>query len=236
MKLSLIIPAYNEEKRIADTLDAIFKYLSKQDYTYQVIVVDDGSQDRTGEIAKQANPDIQLIAYHPNRGKGFAVKTGMQAAKGDIRVFFDADASTPINEIDKLWPIFKQGADVIIGSRMLPGSDIQIRQATYRQTMGRIYNLILKCLRLTDFPDTQCGFKAFTAESTNILFPRQTVHRFGFDCEILHIAKLHQLNVVQIPIRWINSPASKVHPIVSSIKMFLEAISVRIKSFRRIYS
>ena len=236
MKLSLIIPAYNEEVRIGDTLAAVFEYLSKQEYTWEVIVVDDGSQDGTAEIAKQAKADIQVIAYQPNRGKGFAVKTGMQAAKGEIRVFFDADASTPIEEIEKLWPQFDDGADVVIGSRVLPDSDVEVHQAKCRELMGKTYNLMLRCMALTSFRDTQCGFKAFTAESSNIIFPKQTIDRFGFDCELLHIAKIHALRIEQVPVRWINSPASRLHPIVDSIKMFQDLVSVRLKAFRGIYS
>ena len=236
MKLSLIIPAYNEEKRIGDTLESVYQYLSKQQYPWEIIVVDDGAQDRTVEIAKQAKAEIQVISYNSNRGKGFAVKTGMQAAKGEIRLFFDADASTPIDEIEKLWPLFDDGADIVIGSRVLPDSNVEVHQARPREVMGKTYNLMLRCMALTSFPDTQCGFKAFTAKSTNIIFPKQTIERFGFDCELLHIAKIHDLRIEQVPVRWINSPASKLHPVIDSIKMFQELISVRLKSFRGIYS
>ena len=232
MKLSLIIPAYNEEERIGGTLEAISQYLAKQTYAWEVIVVDDGGQDRTVEAVREAEGDVQVISYQPNRGKGFAVKTGMQAAKGAIRVYFDADGSAPISEVEKLWPKFDAGADVVIGSRELPDSEVAISQAWPRKLMGKTYNLVLRCIGLTHFPDTQCGFKAFTAASSELIFPKQTIDRFGFDCELLHIATIHGLRIEQVPVRWLNSPASRVHPVIDSIKMFQEMLSVRLKSFR----
>lgn len=150
-------------------------------------------------------------------------------ATGDYRVFYDADGSTPIEELEKLWPRFDDGADIVIGSRALPGSDIVVRQAWYRESLGRTYNMLLRWIGLTQFRDTQCGFKGFTRQACEIVFPRQTVSRFGFDVEILYIARKHGLRIDEIPIRWINSPESRVHPLSDSARMAFDMLSIRVK-------
>jgi len=176
-RLSLIIPAYNEERRITVTLDHILSYLARQDYDVKIILVDDGSLDTTAELVKALYPKVNVISYTPNRGKGHAVKTGMMAATGDYRVFYDADGSTPIDELDRMWPCFDAGADIVIGSRSLPESDVQVRQHYIRESMGRTFNKFVKMILGLPFVDTQCGFKGFTARSSQILFPRQRRNR-----------------------------------------------------------
>lgn len=225
--VSIVIPAYNEEQRIAGTLTQWREYFTAQPYQVEFIVVDDGSRDNTSGIVRESFPDVEVISYQPNRGKGYAVKQGMLAARGDYRFFCDADASTPIEEIEKVWPEFDAGAAVVIGSRALRGSDIRVHQAWYRENMGRCYNLLLRGLGLTSFPDTQCGFKGFTAESCGIIFPRQTICGFGADCEILYIARKHGLSIAQVPVRWQNSAESRVHPIFDSMAMIREAFAIR---------
>ncbi len=229
-RVSLIIPAYDEGGRIAATLENVSEYFSEQDYAFEVIVVDDGSRDDTRAIVERAFPDVRLVGYAKNRGKGYAMRRGLAEADGAFRIVYDADASTPIAEVEKFWPEFENGAAVILGSRALPGSDVQIRQPKYRRLMGRGYNMLLHALRLTPFRDTQCGFKAFTAESCEVILPRLTVNGFGSDCEMLFVAQLHGLSVVQIPVLWINSPDSKVNPILDSIGMFCEVVMIRVNA------
>lgn len=229
MRLSIVIPAYNEEERIASTLEAIHVYRSGLDYDSEVIVVDDGSTDDTVSVVHDACPDVQVISYHPNRGKGHAVRAGMTAAKGAYRLFYDADASTPIEEVDKVWPSFDAGADIVIGSRSLPESDVRIHQPWYRENMGRVFNIIIRALGVTRFPDTQCGFKAFTAHACDVVFPRQTIERFSFDAELLYIARKHGLRVEQVPIRWFNCPHTSLNPLSDSARMFWDALTIRFK-------
>jgi dolichyl-phosphate beta-glucosyltransferase len=229
VRLSIVIPAFNEEERIGSTLRTIDVFLDQKEYDAEVIVVDDGSVDDTVAVTHEASPNARVISYRPNRGKGHAVRTGMTAAKGEVRLFCDADGSTPIEEVDKLWPLFDGGADVVIGSRSLPGSDVQIHQPWYRENMGRMFNRIIRVLGVTHFPDTQCGFKAFTAHACGIVLPRQTVERFSFDAELLYIAQKHELRVEQLPIRWINCPHTSVNPVSDSARMFWDAMSIRVK-------
>lgn len=229
MRLSIVIPAYNEDDRIGPTLERINAFLAKADYESEIIVVDDGSSDNTVSVVHDKAPATQVISYRPNRGKGHAVRTGMTAAKGDIRVFYDADGSTPIEEVDKLWPVFESGAEVVIGSRSIPGADVQIHQPWYRENMGRVFNRIIRILGITHFPDTQCGFKAFTAHACSIVLPRQTIARFSFDAELLYIAQKHDLRVEQLPIRWINSPHTSVHALIDSVRMFWDVLTIRFK-------
>lgn len=233
--LSVVVPCYNEAARIGRTLDMFHAYLAGQNYSWEIIVVDDGSDDGTAEAVRGSFPGVRVISYRPNRGKGHAVKEGMLAARGAYRLVSDADGSTPIEEIEKFWPELERGAAIVIGSRALPESRIEVRQPWYRENMGRVYNLILRVLGLTRFPDTQCGFKAFTAEACGVVFPRQTVDGFGADCELLYIATLHGLRVVQVPVRWLNSPDTRVHPVFDSLKMLCEIGRVRWNALRGRY-
>lgn len=230
-RVSLVIPAYNEEARIGETLERACSYFSEQDYGYEIIVVDDGSTDGTSDAASEAGENVRLIHYPGNRGKGYAMRKGVAEAHGEFRIVYDADASTPIAEVEKFWPEFDRGAAVVIGSRALAESDVRVRQPRYRRMMGRIYNMLLRALRLTTFRDTQCGFKAFTADSCDIIFPRLTVSGFGSDCEMLFIARLHGLDVAQIPVLWINSADSKVNPVFHSLDMIREVLLIRLNGF-----
>lgn len=228
VRLSVILPCFNESGRIGATLDSFQEYLANQDYASEIVVVDDGSTDDTAEVVRQGYPNVRVERYETNRGKGWATQVGMKVARGEFRLVSDADASTPLDEIEKFWPAFDDGASVVIGSRALPESDIAVRQPWYRENMGRIFNLLLRVLHLTDFPDTQCGFKAYTAESCDIIFPRQRMEGYGADCECLYIAKKHGLKVVQIPVRWLNSPDTRVHAIFDSLDMIREVLLIRI--------
>jgi dolichyl-phosphate beta-glucosyltransferase len=233
--LSLVIPAYNEAKRIGDALCHVVEYLYQQDYSFEIVVVDDGSEDDTADLVEQRFPKVRLISYAPNRGKGHAVKAGMTAATGAYRVFYDADASTPMQELEKLWPRFEDGADIVIGSRTMPGSRVEVPQAWYRKQMGRVFNLVLRCFGLTKFPDTQCGFKGFSARACDIVFPRQTIDHFSFDAELLFIAQRHGLRIDQVPVRWINSTDTRVSAMSDSFRMFRDAFGIRVKGLRGVY-
>ena len=210
-------------------------YLARQNYTSEIIVINDGSSDDTAGYVRRTFPDIQLISYDKNQGKGYAVRTGMQAATGEYRVFSDADGSTPIEELEGLWKSFEAGADIVIGSRSLPQSDVQVRQHPIRESMGRAFNVFVKLLLHERFIDTQCGFKGFTAHSANIIFPRQRLAGFCFDAEILHIAQRHHLRIVEVPVCWTNSPHSRVHMLIDSLSMFCDLIRIRLYDLRGFY-
>lgn len=224
--LSVIIPCYNEEKRIGKTLESIIKYLSQQNYKSEIRIVDDGSQDNTEKIAQSYQnkfPHIYINALIRNYGKGYAVRSGMLAAQGEFILFTDADLSTPIDEIDKLFlAMNKKKAQIVIGSRSLPGSVILRRQPWYREKMGKIFNLFVQYWSIPGIIDTQCGFKLFKKEIINPIFTRQKLWGFAFDVEILYIAQKLGYQIHEVPIRWENSPISKVNPIFDSIKMLLE--------------
>lgn len=239
MHCSLIIPAYNEAARIGETLREVLAYFDGQPYEAEVIVVDDGSGDGTRAVAEgcagAGKTPLRCLAYGANRGKGYAVRAGMEAAGGAIRVFYDADGSTPIRELEKLWPRFEDGADVVIGSRSLPDSDVRVRQKWYREFMGKVFNVLLRLLGLTHFRDTQCGFKAFTAGAAGAIFPLQTVMRFSFDAELLYIARRLGLRIDEVPVRWINEPKSRVHPVYDAARMFWDLLCIRWRAFRGVY-
>ena len=231
MFISLIIPAYNEERRIVDTLEKADAFFQMQPYAAEIIVVDDGSNDKTVEqveaFQKRASTPLHLERLPENRGKGAAVRQGMlHRAQGQYRFFFDADSSTPIEELLRCDDLLEGRCDVLIGSRALPESKIHQRQAWYRTTMGRCFNRIARMLSLTVYSDTQCGFKGFTQEAAELCFSRQTIEGFGFDAEILYIAAKHGLRIVELPVNWYNSPQSKVNPLFDASRMFLDLLGV----------
>ena len=227
MHLSLVIPAYNEAQRIGPTLEQTRDYLARQGYDAEIIVVDDGSRDNTAAVVG-AFGSVKLVRLDRNRGKGAAVRRGMlKEARGAYRFYYDADASTPIEELEACWPRFDAGIDIVIGSRAHAASRIERRQAWYRERMGRVYNLFLRGLGLTQFLDTQCGFKGFTAQAAEACFSRQMLDGFSFDAELLYIAAMHGLRVDEIPVRWRNSPKSRVNPLTDSTRMFLDLLRVR---------
>lgn len=235
MHLSVVIPAFDEEQRIEETLREVAAYLSGQSYESEIIVVDDGSKDKTAAIVAAAFPDVRLISYRSNRGKGHAVKTGILAASGAYRLFYDADASTPIDELEKVWLCFENGAAIVIGSRALPDSDVQVHQAWYREAMGRIFNRLVRLFRLTDLPDTQCGFKVFTREACETVFPKQTVEHYSFDAELLFIAAKHGYRIDQVPVRWIDCPATHLRVFVDSLRMFWDLLVIRLNASKGKY-
>ncbi|MBN2055622.1 glycosyltransferase family 2 protein [bacterium] len=237
LRLSVIIPAFNEENRIGNTLMSVQNYLKRQSYGSEILVVDDGSSDGTVQaVETHADfPRLRIIRNSINRGKGHSVRKGIQSAEGAYSLFTDADNSTPIEEIDKFWPYFDRGFEVVIGSRGLQQSRIEVHQAAYREAMGRVFNLLVRAIAVRKIMDTQCGFKAFTRRAGEIIFPRQTIERWGFDAELLFIASKHGLGVAEVPIRWFNSPDSRISSLRDSAGMFLELLSIRYKDILGLY-
>ncbi|MGB4704912.1 MAG: dolichyl-phosphate beta-glucosyltransferase [Candidatus Saccharicenans sp.] len=228
--LSIVIPAFNEEKRIGFTLFLIKDYLESRKIEAEVILVDDGSQDRTAEVAREVMADyprFRLIQLPVNRGKGAAVRTGMLEASGELILFTDADLSTPIEEMEKLLPLAREGYQVVIGSRALPGSEIKKRQGWLRERMGKFFNLLVRLLVLRGFRDTQCGFKLFQREAARNVFSRLQTDGFAFDVEALVLALSAGYRVAEVPVVWINHPESRVRLFRSSLKMFCELLKIR---------
>lgn len=224
--ISLIIPAYKEEMRLAASLETILNYIKKTNLNFEVIVVDDGSKDNTSKVASSFE-DIKLIALPYNQGKGAAVREGMLNAKGDLRVFTDADLSTPIYELEKLISSFNLGYDVVIGSRALDTNLIKKHQPFYREYMGKIFNLIVQMLVVRGIKDTQCGFKGFSAKSAIDIFSKTKINGFGFDVEVIYLANKLSYKIKEIPVEWYNDERSKVHPIKDSYRMFKEILKIR---------
>jgi dolichyl-phosphate beta-glucosyltransferase len=229
-ELSLVFPAYNEAKRIASSLERAFEYLGSAYRTFELIVVDDGSSDDTLRVAQEAlegRTNARVLSLPENRGKGAAVRTGMLAARGDRILFSDTDLSSPIEEEAKLADALARGADVAIGTRAHPESNVAVAQGKLRQSMGRTFNVLLRLLGLTPFSDTQCGFKMFTREAAHSIFPVTRVHGFAFDVEILYLADRAGFRVVEVPVEWRNDPASRVNMVTDSARMILEALRIR---------
>ena len=235
-KISLVVPAYNEEKLIVSSLKNILTYMIKNKYNFEVIVVDDGSKDKTKEKVRSIkDKHVKLLSYKPNKGKGHAVKIGMLAAKGDLLLFLDADLSTPIEEIEKFIPLTKN-YDVVIASRALKESQIKVHQPFYRELIGKVFNKMVQLLAVWGIKDTQCGFKMFTKKAANIIFKRQRIHGWAFDVELLFIAKKYRLKIKEMPVTWINEGDSRVSPIKSSIQMFIQILKINLNNIRGYYN
>lgn len=213
MKISIIVPAYNEENRIAPTLQIINTFFASQNYSYEIIVVDDGSKDQTTTVVNNLKlPHTQVISYGGNRGKGYAINFGVKASSGDWILMTDADNSTPIEQFSKLFTQTDQ-FEVIIGSRYMSGSTVTVKQSTPRIVMSRLGNLLVQLLVLPGLFDTQCGFKLFSASAARAIFPLQTIWGWGFDIEILRIAKEQGYKIKQVPITWRNDDQSRIQSI-----------------------
>ena len=214
--LSVIIPAYKEERRISKTLLDIDQYLSKQDYSYEIIVVNDGSKDKTAEVVnKFANiiKHLKLIDNKENHGKGWVVRQGMLEAKGEIRLFMDADNATTIDHFEKMRPLFEQGYQVVIGSRDskdVAGAKQEVSQSFLKRLLGNSGNLLIQLLAVSGIWDTQCGFKAFSAKSAQKVFKKCQIDRWGFDIEALALARKFNYKIGIIPVKWVNDPDSRV--------------------------
>jgi dolichyl-phosphate beta-glucosyltransferase len=231
--LSLVIPAYNEEKRIGPTLRKVFAFLDAQDYPAEVILVDDGSSDSTAEVAQEAaagRGNFRILKNGVNRGKGFSVKNGMLNAKHEIVLFSDADLSTPIEEANRFIEYIMEGCDVVIGSRTMRRAGVVIEQRLHRRLMGRVFNLFVRALAVRGFSDTQCGFKAFTRDAARRIFGMTRIRRFAFDVEMLFLAKRLGFKVKELPVAWHESSGSSVRPLRDSSRMFAALFSIRLNA------
>ncbi len=237
--LSIIIPAYNEENRLPSTLLEVTGYLARSEWRpAEILVVDDGSSDATVQVAEQFARDgcpVRVLRNPGNRGKGFAVRHGMQEGTGDWLLFSDADLSTPIAEIEKLWAALQGGdAAVAIGSRALDRSLIGVRQPAFRERAGQIFNWVMQRVLGLPISDTQCGFKLFRQDAARAVFERQRLDRFGFDAEALFIARKLGFGIREVPVRWNDVAGSKVS-MSSGARGFVDLVRVRLNDLRGIY-
>ena len=230
LRYSIVIPAYNESRRIVPTLNRVLSYVAEQGWDAEIIVVNDGSQDDTADLIRgfvERNPIMRLLENPGNRGKGYSVRNGMLHARGEMLLFSDADLSSPIEEAPKLFRAIADGADVAIGSRWLRAELQTGRQPLYRQLFGRMFNLILRVVLGLNFKDTQCGFKAFNRRAAQTIFPQQRIERWGFDPELIFLARRAGLKVVEIPVQWAHDEKSKISPLRDGLRMFLEVLKIR---------
>ncbi len=228
-ELSIVIPAFNEERRLPETLRRVRAYLEARRADAEVIVVDDGSRDATAALVEARRgefPGLRLVSNGVNRGKGYSVRHGMREARGRIVLFTDADLSAPIEEADKLLAAMRDH-EVAIGSRGVDRSLIEVHQSPLRELAGMVFNFLVRAITGLRFVDTQCGFKAFLREPSRIIFEQQRIERFGFDPEVLFLAKRHGLRAVEIPVRWAHDPQTKVNMVRDSLRMFGEVLSIR---------
>jgi dolichyl-phosphate beta-glucosyltransferase len=236
-ELSIIVPSYNEELRLSASLGKIAGYIREKRPNTEVIVVDDGSADCTAAIAESWRdriPQLRVLSNGVNRGKGFSVRHGSLAAQGDVILFTDADLSSPIEEGEKLFAALETH-DVAIGSRAVDRSLIEVRESRFREFAGIVFNKIVRLILRLPFVDTQCGFKAFRRERCRIIFEQQTIERFGFDPELLYLARHHGLSIQEVPVRWAHSPATKISMWRDSIEMFLDLLTIRWNAVRGCY-
>lgn len=238
--ISIIIPAYNEQVRLPDTLLRIAEYLEYSHWSFrEILIVDDGSTDGTVAAAEEfarSNPDhIRVLRNPGNRGKGYSVRHGMLEARGEWRLFTDADLSTPIQELEKLWCAVSGGKDqVAIGSRAIDRSLIGVHQPGYRETMGRFFNSVMRVATGLDISDTQCGFKLFRGDAARESFSMQRLERFGFDAEVLYIASRRGYGIAEVPVRWNHVEGSKVG-MLTGLRAFTELAEIRVNSLRGRY-
>lgn len=247
--LSVVVPAYNEARRLPANLQKIMEFLRQQSYTYEVIVVDDGSTDDTVALSQQAvanDPNARVIE-NPHYGKGYTVRTGMLEAKGEVIVFTDADLAVPIDAVNTLIPFFTQGYDVVFGSREGGGHQQRVGEPTIRHIMGRVFNTLVQLFAIRGVEDTQCGFKALTYDATQDLFPRLLIHDgsqgpitvpmvTGFDVELLFLANKLGYKMKEVPVTWYYGKESKVNNIRDSYLLLKDVLTVRWNDMRGRYA
>jgi glycosyltransferase involved in cell wall biosynthesis len=227
---SIVIPAYNEGERLGATLEKVLGYVRAQRWDAEVIVVNDGSRDNTAELVRGfavREPGLRLVENPGNRGKGYSVRNGMLSARGEVVVFSDADLSSPIEEMPKLLAALAAGADIAIGSRWLRAELQTRRQSLHRQLFGRLFNLLQRIILGLRFKDTQCGFKAFTRRAAQTILPLQRIEGWGFDPEILFLARKFGFRVEEVPVLWGHSGDTRIHPLVDGARMFWEMVRIR---------
>lgn len=228
--ISIVIPAYNEQERLGPTLDKVLEFVQRRGWSAEVIVVDGASRDHTAQIVRayvQSHEIVRLVRNATNRGKGYCVRKGVMQAGGRIILFTDADLSAPIEEAPKLLEALEAGADIAIGSRWMR-SDLQTkRQSPARQVLGRAFNLLLRIVLTLDFKDTQCGFKAFRRSAARAVFSQQKIEGWGFDPEILFLARQAGFKVAEVPVCWAHDNRTRIHPIGDGLRMVCEILRIR---------
>ncbi len=237
-ELSVIIPAYNEEHRLPAYLSRVLAYLEMQPFPAEVIIVDDGSRDGTAAIVEKCaarDSRIRLIRLPQNRGKGHAVKTGMLNACGKLRLFADADGATPIVEVERLKKAIETGGDVAVGSRALRDDALVVKTKLHRKFIGTVFNFIVRSLTVKGINDTQCGFKLFTENAANAVFPLQRIEDFGFDVELLYICRRKGFRIAEVPVNWTDIPGTKVKLVRDSLRMLKDVIKIRVTDWRGEY-
>ena len=232
-KLSVVIPAYNEEKRITATLKNVDGYLEKQPYDYEIIVIDNNSKDRTSEVVKELEATVvqkSTVKLVTTPGKGAAVKEGLlKYCTGDIVMFMDADNATPISEIEKFLPFFDQGYDVVIGSRYTEPDLVKVHQPLYRIVLSRMSNLLIQFLAVPGIKDTQLGFKAFTADAAKSIFPLVTIIRWGFDMEVLTVARAKGYKIKEVGVSWTEHGGGHV-PLKAYVESLIDLFKIKLRS------
>ena len=226
--LSIVVPAFNEESRIAASVETLVRYLASQPYTWEVLVVDDGSTDRTAAITRDASRGDDRVRSESveHGGKGWAVKHGMLAATGRYRFMCDADLAMPVEQLSRFLEQMEKGYDVVIGSRQMAGAR-RFNEPPGRHVIGRVFNWIVRLLAIGGYQDTQCGFKCFESAAADALFTRQRLPGFGFDVEILYLARKMGLSTLEIPIDWHHQENSKVRPVLDSLSMLWDTALIR---------
>ncbi|MBP7689480.1 MAG: glycosyltransferase family 2 protein [Thermoflexales bacterium] len=234
--MSIIIPAYNEERRLPTSLDQVDRFVAAQPYPIEVVVVNNNSRDATRRIADEfaAQHAYVRVLDQPRQGKGAAVQKGMLAGAGEYLFICDADFSMPVDEISKFMPPNADHYDVAIASREVPGAR-RVDEPQYRHLMGRVFNLIVRVLAIPKIQDTQCGFKVFRRQAARDVFALQTIDGWGFDVEVLFIALKHGYQLLEVPITWYYKPQTKISPLRDSINMVLEVMRVRLNGWRGKY-
>ena len=232
--LSVVIPAFNEARRLPATLARVGEHLAAQGRPHEILVVDDGSSDGTADVARSAGADVRVLRHEPNRGKGYAVRRGMLAATGARRLMTDADLSTPIEELARLEAELDRGWDVAIGSRAVAGARVEVHQPAYREAMGRVFNVLVQVLLLPGLADTQCGFKLFTAGAADTAFGACRLDGFCFDVEALYVARRRGLRIAEVPVVWRNDAATRVS-LGGGGTAFLDLLRIRIAATRGDY-
>jgi len=230
IELSVIVPAYNEERRLEPSLRRVLDYLVRRGTSYELLVVDDGSRDATSRVAAEfADQGVRVLRHERNRGKGAAVRTGLLASRGRKVLISDADLSTPIEEVEKLEPFLQDGTPLVIGSRGLADSQIRERQPFYREMMGRTFNRLIRMFGVRGIRDTQCGFKLARGEEGRRIASELKIEGFAWDVEMIWLARRRGYEIAEVGVVWVNSPDSRVDPIRSSFSMLRDIITMRLR-------
>ncbi len=238
IRLSIVIPVYNEAAIITQTLQKVDAYMSAKGHRSEVIIVDDGSTDSTATLVAEfarGKPEVRLVSNDTNQGKGFSIRHGVQESRGEFVLFSDADLSTPIEEADKLLAWLEKGYDVAIGTRGTGNGTVYVPQPPIRLLAGKTFSLIQRAVAGVNIGDTQCGFKAYTRNAANKIFPMQRIRGFAFDVENLYLAQKLGFRIRPVPVDWVNNRDSRVRFLNDSLRMLADLVAIRVNSVRRLY-